>query len=79
MPSLSLIGGVMSVVTYLITLMFTTPGVAEPLAGGFPACPFLPDSSSLRIWHIIITWQQPIHPRRVAHSIASQMPFDNRR
>ena len=38
-PSLSLVGGVMSVVTFLITLSFmiTTPGVAEPLAGGFPA------------------------------------------
>ena len=43
-PWLSLIGGVMSVVTYLITLSFmiTTPGVAEPLAGGFPALSAFP-------------------------------------
>lgn len=43
-PSLSLVGGVMSVVTFLITLSFmlTTPGVAEPLAGGFPALSAFP-------------------------------------
>lgn len=38
-PRLSAIGGAMGVITFLITLslMLTTPGVAEPLAGGFPA------------------------------------------
>ena len=35
----SVIGAAMSCLTYLITLSFflTTPGVAEPMAGGFPA------------------------------------------
>ena len=34
----------MSVVTYLITrsFMFTTPGVSESLAGGFPALSAMP-------------------------------------
>ena len=43
-PSLSLAGAVMSIVTYLVTLSFmlTTPGVAEPLAGGFPALSAFP-------------------------------------
>lgn len=38
-PWLSVVGGAMAVITFLITLsfLFTTPGVAEPLAGGFPA------------------------------------------
>jgi len=36
---LSVVGGAMGVITFLTTLSFflTTPGVAEPLAGGFPA------------------------------------------
>lgn len=38
-PIASVIGATMSGMTYLITLSFllTTPGVAEPAAGGFPA------------------------------------------
>ena len=38
-PRASIIGGIMAIITYLVTLSFflTTPGVAEPLAGGFPA------------------------------------------
>lgn len=38
-PIISAIGAAMSCVTYLITLSFflSTPGVAEPAAGGFPA------------------------------------------
>ncbi len=38
-PWLSAVGGAMAVFTFLITLsfFFSTPGVAEPLAGGFPA------------------------------------------
>lgn len=43
-PRLSVIGAGMSVVTFLITLsfFFTTPGVSEPLAGGFPAISAMP-------------------------------------
>lgn len=49
-PSLSLVGAVMSVVTYLVTLSFmvTTPGVAEPLAGGFPAISAFPGQFLLK-------------------------------
>ncbi|MGI8570355.1 MAG: YkgB family protein [Methylocella sp.] len=38
-PRLSAVGGAMAVITFLTTLsfFFTTPGVGEPLAGGFPA------------------------------------------
>ncbi|MBE7159216.1 MAG: DUF417 family protein [Rhodospirillales bacterium] len=38
-PIASALGAAMSAVTYLITLTFflSTPGVAEPTAGGFPA------------------------------------------
>lgn len=38
-PRLSAIGGVLSVVTFLVTMSFmlTTPGVGAPEAGGFPA------------------------------------------
>jgi uncharacterized membrane protein YkgB len=38
-PLASAIGAAMSAMTYIITLTFfvTTPGVAEPTAGGFPA------------------------------------------
>lgn len=38
-PIASALGAAMSTVTYLITLTFflSTPGVAEPMAGGFPA------------------------------------------
>ncbi|OTS00588.1 hypothetical protein CAT26_07380 [Acinetobacter pittii] len=38
-PILSALGGLMSAITFLITLTFmlTTPGVIEPSAGGFPA------------------------------------------
>jgi reactive chlorine resistance protein C len=39
LPLASAIGAAMSSITFLITLsfFFTTPGVAEPTAGGFPA------------------------------------------
>jgi len=38
-PFVSALGAAMSCLTYLITLTFflSTPGVAEPMAGGFPA------------------------------------------
>ena len=38
-PIVSALGAAMSCMTYLITLTFflSTPGVAEPMAGGFPA------------------------------------------
>lgn len=38
-PILSALGGLMAVITFLVTLsfMFTTPGVSAPEAGGFPA------------------------------------------
>lgn len=38
-PILSAIGGAMGIITFLTTVsfFFTTPGVSEPLAGGFPA------------------------------------------
>jgi len=38
-PLASAVGGAMGVITFLTTLsfFFTTPGVSEPLAGGFPA------------------------------------------
>lgn len=43
-PRLSAIGGAMATITFLITLtfMFTTPGVGEPRAGGFPALSAMP-------------------------------------
>ncbi|MCB1885355.1 MAG: DUF417 family protein [Geminicoccaceae bacterium] len=49
-PALSAAGALMSVVTYLITLsfLFTTPGVAEPLAGGFPALSAMPGQFLLK-------------------------------
>ncbi|MBC8048843.1 MAG: DUF417 family protein [Chitinophagales bacterium] len=38
-PRLSSVGGIMSIITYLVTLsfLFTTPGVGAQPAGGFPA------------------------------------------
>lgn len=38
-PLASAVGAVMSSATFLVTLsfLFSTPGVAEPAAGGFPA------------------------------------------
>jgi reactive chlorine resistance protein C len=49
-PILSAIGGAMAAITMLITLslMFTTPGVAEPLAGGFPALSAVPGQMLLK-------------------------------
>lgn len=49
-PTLSAVGAAMSVLTYLITLSFfvTTPGVAEPLAGGFPAISAMPGQFLLK-------------------------------
>ena len=49
-PMLSVIGGALGVITFLITLslMFTTPGVAEPLAGGFPALSAAPGQFLLK-------------------------------
>jgi len=39
LPLLGVAGGALGIITYLTTLSFflTTPGVAEPSAGGFPA------------------------------------------
>ncbi len=49
-PRLSVFGAVLSILTYVITLsfMFTTPGVAEPLAGGFPAISAMPGQFLLK-------------------------------
>ena len=49
-PKLSAIGGVMGIITFLVTLslMFSTPGVAEPLAGGFPALSAMPGQFLLK-------------------------------
>lgn len=49
-PTWSAVGSLMSVLTYLITLTFfvTTPGVAEPLAGGFPAISAMPGQFLLK-------------------------------
>lgn len=49
-PRLSAVGSAMSIVTFLITLSFfvTTPGVSEPLAGGFPAISAMPGQFLLK-------------------------------
>ncbi len=49
-PILSAIGGAMAAFTFLmtLTLMFSTPGVAEPLAGGFPALSAIPGQFLLK-------------------------------
>ncbi len=49
-PILSAIGGAMAAFTFLMTLssMFSTPGVAEPLAGGFPALSAIPGQFLLK-------------------------------
>ncbi len=49
-PRISIFGAAMSTLTYLITLsfMFTTPGVAEPTAGGFPAISAFPGQFLLK-------------------------------
>lgn len=49
-PLASVVGAVMSAMTYLITLTFmvTTPGVAEATAGGFPAISALPGQFLLK-------------------------------
>lgn len=49
-PVASVIGAAMSCCTYVITLTFfvTTPGVFEPMAGGFPAISTLPGQFILK-------------------------------
>ncbi|TCP67516.1 DUF417 family protein [Sphingomonas sp. PP-CE-1G-424] len=49
-PILSTLGALMATATYLITLtfLFTTPGVAEPAAGGFPAISAVPGQFLLK-------------------------------
>lgn len=49
-PSLSALGALMSAATYFITLTFfvSTPGVAEPTAGGFPAISAAPGQFLLK-------------------------------
>jgi uncharacterized membrane protein YkgB len=49
-PLFSAFGAMMSAATYLITLTFfiTTPGVAEPTAGGFPAISAAPGQFLLK-------------------------------
>lgn len=49
-PHFSALGALMSAATYLITLTFfvTTPGVAEPTAGGFPAISAAPGQFLLK-------------------------------
>jgi len=49
-PIFSALGALMSAATYLMTLtfLFTTPGVAEPTAGGFPAISAVPGQFLLK-------------------------------
>lgn len=49
-PIFSALGAPMSTITYLITLSFflSTPGVAEPTAGGFPAISAAPGQFLLK-------------------------------
>ena len=49
-PMLSVIGGALAAIALLITLtfFFTTPGVAEPAAGGFPAISAIPGQFLLK-------------------------------
>lgn len=49
-PLFSALGALMSTATYLVTLTFllTTPGVAEPTAGGFPAISAVPGQFLLK-------------------------------
>ncbi|MBV9078124.1 MAG: DUF417 family protein [Methylobacteriaceae bacterium] len=49
-PAFSALGAAMSAATYLTTLTFflTTPGVAEPTAGGFPAISAAPGQFLLK-------------------------------
>jgi len=49
-PVLSAIGGAMATLTFVLTLtlLFSTPGVAEPLAGGFPALSAIPGQFLLK-------------------------------
>jgi uncharacterized membrane protein YkgB len=49
-PIFSALGAAMSTMTYLITLSFflSTPGVAEPTAGGFPAISAAPGQFLLK-------------------------------
>ena len=49
-PLFSALGAAMSAATYLITLSFflTTPGVAEPTAGGFPSISAMPGQFLLK-------------------------------
>ena len=49
-PTFSALGAAMSTATYVITLTFflTTPGVAEAMAGGFPAISAMPGQFLLK-------------------------------
>ena len=49
-PVFSALGAAMSTITYLITITFfiSTPGVAEPTAGGFPAISAAPGQFLLK-------------------------------
>jgi uncharacterized membrane protein YkgB len=49
-PRLSLLGAGLATLTLLVTVsfLFTTPGVAEPAAGGFPALSILPGQFLLK-------------------------------
>ena len=49
-PILSAVGGALATLTFLLTLtlLFSTPGVAEPLAGGFPALSAIPGQFLLK-------------------------------
>ena len=49
-PRISAIGGAMAAITFAITLTFmlSTPGVAEPAAGGFPAISAMPGQFLLK-------------------------------
>jgi uncharacterized membrane protein YkgB len=49
-PAISILGSLMSMTTFAFTLTFmvTTPGVAEPTAGGFPALSAIPGQFLLK-------------------------------
>jgi reactive chlorine resistance protein C len=50
LPLASVVGGAMAVIAFLITFsfFFTTPGVGQPLAGGFPAISDVPGQFLLK-------------------------------
>ncbi|WP_180901511.1 YkgB family protein [Martelella soudanensis] len=65
-PFASVIGAAMSCVTYVITLLFllSTPGVAEPAAGGFPAISAPVGQFLLKDLEFVREKWNPVFPKR---------------